>query len=78
MTTTTKHIFDQAMSLAVDERSELIARLLDTVEEAVEAGYDEAWAAEIKSRLEDIDSGRAIMIPAEESIRLIRKRAGLD
>jgi putative addiction module component (TIGR02574 family) len=77
MTTTVKNIFDQAMSLGVEERTELISRLVDSVSEAPDAGYDEAWAAEIKSRLEDIDSGRAVMIPAEEAIRHIRKRVGL-
>ena len=53
MTAVTENILDQAMSLDVEERSELIARLLDSVGDAVDPGYEEAWAADIAVRVAD-------------------------
>ena len=66
------------MALDEDDRVELIDQLSDTLEPSTDPEYVAAWEAEIKARLDDIDSGRAKMIPAEETIRLIRKQAGCD
>lgn len=38
---------------------------------------DAAWAAEIKRRIEDIDSGREVGIPGEEVMARARKIVGL-
>jgi putative addiction module component (TIGR02574 family) len=38
---------------------------------------DAAWAAEIKRRIEDIDSGREVGIPGEVTTAKIRKIVGL-
>ena len=38
---------------------------------------DEAWAREIKSRVEDIESGREEGIPGEQTFARVRKIAGL-
>jgi len=78
MTATAKQVLEQAMALDEGDRVELIGRLSESLEARTDAEYVDAWGAEIKSRLDDIDSGRAKMIPAEEAIRIIRERAGCD
>jgi len=38
---------------------------------------DAEWAAEIKRRIDDIDSGREVGVPAEEVMARVRKIVGL-
>jgi putative addiction module component (TIGR02574 family) len=78
MTTIAKQLLEQAMALDEDDRVELIGRLSDSLEPSADPDYIEAWGAEIKSRLDDIDSGRAKMIPADEVIRKLRAEVNRD
>ena len=54
------------MELDEDEREMLAIRLGMSLSEQKEPGYDEAWAAEIKKRLEEIDRGEADLVDWEE------------
>jgi putative addiction module component (TIGR02574 family) len=65
-------ILQRALDLSTRDRGALIARLIDSLEdERSEEGVEEAWAAEIKRRVDDIRSGKACLIPEEE----VRRRA---
>ncbi|MGE0600206.1 MAG: addiction module protein [Dehalococcoidia bacterium] len=59
-------VLSQAMELDEDEREMLAIRLGMSLSEQKEPGYDEAWAAEIKKRLEEIDRGEADLVDWEE------------
>jgi putative addiction module component (TIGR02574 family) len=62
----------RVLDLSTGDRGALIARLIDSLDDApVEAGAEEAWAAEIKRRVDDLRSGKARLIPEEE----VRRRA---
>jgi putative addiction module component (TIGR02574 family) len=63
---------ERALDLSTQDRGALIARLIDSLDDApIEAGVEEAWAAEIKRRVDDIRFGKAHLIPEEE----VRRRA---
>lgn len=64
----------RALDLSTQDRGALIARLIDSLEDAQsEEGVEEAWTAEIKRRVDDIRSGKARLIPEEE----VRRRAAV-
>jgi hypothetical protein len=49
VTTNAQKLFEQALTLAANDRAELAAQLLATLDDA-EAGVEAAWAAEIERR----------------------------
>lgn len=58
------------MALSAQERGLLIDRLIESLDEApAEEGVEEAWAEEIKRRVDDIRSGRLQMISGEQVLR---------
>ena len=59
------------MELDEDERQLLAIRLGMSIGDEKEPGYDEAWSAEIKRRLEEIDRGDADLVDWEEAEKLI-------
>ncbi len=63
----------QALKLTVEERARLADRLIASLSEDSEV--EEAWAVEVERRVEEIESGRAKLIPAAEAIA--RARAGI-
>jgi putative addiction module component (TIGR02574 family) len=66
VTTEAELLLERALLLSDDDRAYVASCLLDSLDPAAgepEPGYDEAWATEIKRRLDDIDSGRVKMIP---------------
>ena len=70
-------VLERALDLSTEDRGALIARLIaslddDSLDDApIEAGVEEAWAAEIKRRVDNLRSGKARLIPEEE----VRRRA---
>jgi predicted transcriptional regulator len=78
MSTAAKQLLDQVMSLDERDRMDFLSQLIERMDGPADADYEQAWGEEIKTRLEEIDSGRARMIPAEEAIKQIRKRAGCE
>jgi putative addiction module component (TIGR02574 family) len=52
-------ILERALDLSTQDRGALIARLIDSLDDApIEAGVEEAWAAEIKRRAQWQDVSR--------------------
>ena len=60
------------MSLPKGERARLAERLIASLDEEPEV--EEAWAVEIKRRLDGIDRGEIEKIPAEEVLAEARRR----
>jgi putative addiction module component (TIGR02574 family) len=72
-------LLEQALSLSVEEQEALANSLFSNLdremnEGPVEAGVEEAWAEEIKRRINDIRSGKTQMIPYEEVRRRLAAR----
>lgn len=66
---------EELMRLTPEERLKLAEELYESVPVEVEdANWDQAWAEEIRKRIEDIRSGRVEGIPAAEVFADIRSR----
>lgn len=64
MTAAVKHLVEEALRLAPEEREELMETLLS--HSKPDEGWAQAWEEEISRRMEDIKTGKAKLIPAEE------------
>ncbi|HZE61039.1 MAG TPA: addiction module protein [Burkholderiales bacterium] len=62
----------KARALPPEERVRLAEELLATVHE-VDPEVEAAWDEEIRRRIEEIDSGKAKLIPAEEVFAEVRR-----
>lgn len=60
----------QALKLTAEERAQLADRLLASLSEDHEV--EEAWAVEVERRIEEVESGRAQLLPAAEAIARAR------
>jgi len=66
MSTDAESLYQAALKLPDGERFMLANRLLESVEGGRDPDYDEAWAAEIGRRIEEVENGTVEMIPWEE------------
>jgi putative addiction module component (TIGR02574 family) len=60
-------VLEKALTLSAQDRGTLIDRLIESLDEGpADEGVEEAWACEIKRRVDAIRSGKARLIPAEQ------------
>ena len=71
MTRPAFELLQKALTLSDEERAELAASLIDSLDTTVEAGAESAWNREMAHRIEDLDSEKAKTIPWEEVQRRI-------
>jgi putative addiction module component (TIGR02574 family) len=70
MTSQVSEILEKALTLSAQERGLLIDRLVESLDdEPAEEGVEAAWDEEIKSRVDDVRSGRVKTIPGEQVLR---------
>jgi len=62
---TVTELFRQASELSEEERAALAGLLIESLESERDEGVDEAWAAEIARRVEELESGRVKPVPWE-------------
>jgi putative addiction module component (TIGR02574 family) len=75
MTPRVSEVLEKALALSTQERGLLIDHLIESLDEApAEEGVEEAWAEEIKCRVDDIRSGKVKMIPGEQVLRDLAKK----
>ena len=67
---TAKHaveeLYERASELAPADRAELAGMLLESIEDESDDGVEDAWAAEIESRMADYRAGHVRTIPWSE------------
>ena len=74
MTPQVSELLEKALALSTQERGLLIDQLIQSLDEGPpEEGVEEAWAEEIKRRVDDIRSGKVKMIPGEQVLRELAK-----
>ena len=61
-----RELYAEASELNPNDRAELAGLLLESIEEPVDEGVEEAWAAEIERRMADYRAGRVKTIPWSE------------
>lgn len=69
----TQELFDEAVSLPVETRAQLIDKLLRSIH-PLQKEIDELWAAEAEKRVEEIKSGKVKTIPGDEVFKKIPGR----
>ena len=71
----TDELLNEAMSLPVELRAQLVDELLKSLNPA-RAEIDELWAAEAERRVAEIEAGKVDLIPGEEVFAKLRRRQG--
>jgi putative addiction module component (TIGR02574 family) len=74
MGVTFEQLAHDALTLSESERAQLVQTLLRSLEPLAEQGVDEAWDAEVASRVDRVHQGVAHGRPAEDVFRDIRAR----
>ncbi|QLQ09313.1 MAG: addiction module protein [Nocardioidaceae bacterium] len=74
MSLSASEFYEAGMSLPPSVRKDVALRLLESLEVAGEESVDDAWTAEIGSRVGDILSGKVRTIPGEEVFARIDAR----
>ena len=71
---TIEALVEQALRLSVEDRTELVARLLKSLDETTHAdpGHEAAWTEVIDRRVQDLQEGR--VEPIDGSITMARAR----
>ena len=64
----------QALKLPPEERAQLADRLVASLFK--DQNIEDAWSAEVERRIEEIESGRAKLIPVADSIARARAAIG--
>ena len=64
------------MELSEGERADVAGALLESLDGPSDAGVEDAWADEIKRRIDDVESGRVDTIPWEEANQQLQKDRG--
>jgi len=67
----TKEILEAALKLDPEQREELVEELSASLDAS---NLGEYWEAEIKRRIDDVDSGRVKTVPAEEVFARLEQR----
>ena len=70
-----KELLDQAISLPVNERAEMVDLILKSLNNPSEE-IDKQWIEVAKKRLSEINSGKVKAIPGHEVFQKIKDRFG--
>ncbi|MGB8325874.1 MAG: addiction module protein [Candidatus Acidiferrum sp.] len=71
MTQRSLEILEKALALSEEERAQIAASLVQSLDDAVDEDAESAWQQEIANRAAEVDSGKAKSIPWEEVQRRI-------
>ena len=66
MTLTPEEITAAALAMPAEDRQDLLVQLMDSLDGPPDDDYEEAWAEEIKRRLDDYRTGKAEIVPGAE------------
>jgi len=64
------------LALPPEARAALIDSLIESLDQTIEEGAEEAWRREIEARLEQIDSGAVKLISWRDARQRLRDRLG--
>jgi putative addiction module component (TIGR02574 family) len=67
-------VLEEALTLPPEERADVAATLLESLDEQEDEGVEEAWAQEIERRIREVESGAVKTIPWSEARRRLRER----
>lgn len=68
MTRSVAEVFDDALALDDQDRARLAAKLVESLDGDADAGGEDAWADEIRQRLEKIEAGQTKWLSKDDAI----------
>ena len=71
MTEKANHLLGEAMQLSENDRADLAAQLMDSLDSTMDDDVESAWGAEILQRLHEVQEGKVQPIPWPEARRMI-------
>ncbi len=71
-----KQLLLEALRLPEEERAALAGELIESLDTEVDPDAEAAWAAEIRARVSEVESGHAKTVPWSEARRRIHAAAG--
>jgi putative addiction module component (TIGR02574 family) len=75
MNTQSQEIIDIALALPDEDRADIAATLIRSLETETDADADAMWAAEIQRRMDAIDRGEVRLVPWDDVMRELRARS---
>jgi putative addiction module component (TIGR02574 family) len=69
-----KQVFDEALSLPVEARVNLVEKLLTSLNLPTQPEIDRLWAEEAERRIAQIDRGDVKLVPGKKVFSDIRKK----
>ncbi len=73
MSRKSEKVLEDALTLPPNERADLAATLMDSLNEHEDEGVEEAWAKEIERRIQEVESGAVKTIPWSDVRRRLRQ-----
>lgn len=64
-------VLQEALKLPPDERADLAATLIDSLDEREEEAVNEAWALEVQRRVREVETGAVKTVPWSEARKRI-------
>ncbi len=74
MATLNEKLLRDALSLPLEQRTELVDKLLESLNAPLKAEIEQAWAKEAEKRLDEITSGKVQAIPGDEVFKKLHNR----
>ena len=71
MNTRTQELYDNALQLPDGDRAELAAWLIESLDREVDDDVEAVWDAELRRRIDELDSGAVAAVPWPEARRMI-------
>lgn len=76
MNAATQELLDTALRLPDNDRADLAASLIESLDQPFDPDAQTAWAEEVRRRVADLDNGSAKAIPWDEARQIIAGRVG--
>ncbi|MBN2001380.1 addiction module protein [candidate division KSB1 bacterium] len=74
MTNLAEKLYQQALDLPIDDRLVLIDKLLMSTNLPTQKDIDQAWSKEVERRCQELETGKAKLIPGEQVFEKIKKK----
>ena len=71
MTAIAQRLLEQVLELSSADRTQVVGQLLESLDDEVEDGVDEAWREEVGRRVRALDAGEVQPIPWSEAEAMI-------
>ena len=78
MSSTARKVLEEALNLPDEERADVAAALLESLDGPPDPGVEEAWREEIARRLQEVREGKVQLIPWQEVRRRLRGEQSSD